>query len=80
MLRRMLTVALTMAASGALAQDTAISSSNASATMASLIAQGYEIKAAVPNGTKFIVFLQKDKSAYACEFSTLASSRCGSLN
>ncbi|MGV8939170.1 MAG: hypothetical protein ACOH2J_18775 [Allorhizobium sp.] len=80
MLRRMLTVAWMMAASGALAQESGISSSNVSATMASLIAQGYEIKAAVPNGTKFIVFLQKDKSAYACEFSNLASSRCGSLN
>ena len=78
--QRLLMVAMLMSASSALAQDTGISTTNASATMASLIAQGYEIKAAVPNGTKFIVFLQKDKSAYACEFSTLASSRCGSLN
>lgn len=50
------------------------------ATMADLLSRGYEIKTAVPNGGKFIVFMQKDQSAYACEFSSLTGSRCGSIN
>ncbi|MDE1992982.1 MAG: hypothetical protein KGI75_10805 [Rhizobiaceae bacterium] len=49
-------------------------------TMADLVSRGYEIKAAVPNGGKFVVFMQKDQSAYACEFSSLTDTRCGSLN
>jgi hypothetical protein len=50
------------------------------ATMADLLAKGYDIKAAVPNGGKFIVFMQKDQSAYACEFQSLTGARCGSIN
>lgn len=49
-------------------------------TMADLLTRGYQIKAAVPNGGKFVVFMQKDQSAYACEFSSLTDTRCGSLN
>ncbi|HEX8045323.1 hypothetical protein [Rhizobium sp.] len=49
-------------------------------TMADLVSQGYEIKAAVPNGGKFVVFMQKDQSAYACEFLSLTDTRCGSIN
>ena len=52
----------------------------AEASMAELVQRGYEIKAAVPNGGKFIVFMQKDQSAYACEFSSLTNTRCGSIN
>ncbi len=48
--------------------------------MAELVSRGYEIKAAVPNGGKFIVFMQKDQSAYACEFQSLTGTRCGSIN
>jgi hypothetical protein len=48
-------------------------------TVSSALADGYEIKAVVPNGTKFLVFLQKDKSAVVCEFATLAKSQCGVL-
>jgi hypothetical protein len=56
-------------------------SPDAQSTMADLVSRGYEIKAAVPNGGgKFIVFMQKDKSAYACEFSSLTGTRCGSIN
>jgi hypothetical protein len=59
----------------------AAGSANAQSTMADLVSRGYEIKAAVPNGGgKFIVFMQKDKSAYACEFSSLSGARCGSIN
>lgn len=64
----------------AVAQEQGLGSSGSSASMGELIRQGYEIKAAVPNGSKFIVFLQKDSSAYACEFASLASSRCGTIN
>jgi len=55
-------------------------SGNASgSSMGALIADGYEIKAAAPNGSKYVVFLQKDKKAFACEFVTLANSRCGEV-
>lgn len=56
----------------------AISSSSGN-TVASLIAEGYEIKAAVPNGAKYVVFMQKEKKAYACEFVTVTQSRCGEI-
>ncbi|KQY19220.1 hypothetical protein ASD32_07655 [Rhizobium sp. Root483D2] len=61
------------------AGDPAMSNSSGSG-MGRLLSQGYEIRAAVPNGTRYIVFLQKDQSAYACEFVTLTTSRCGSIN
>jgi hypothetical protein len=61
------------------ADMSAVSSGGAS-TIRGLLAAGYEIKSSVPNGKKFIVFLQKDKSAYACEFATVAESRCEPLN
>jgi len=81
MRRLLLTMVVLSGVSGAQAQDTTgTASSAASASMAQLLSQGYEIKTAVPNGKKFIVFLQKDKSAYACEFSSLTTSRCGSIN
>ncbi|MCO6177885.1 MULTISPECIES: hypothetical protein [Ciceribacter] len=80
MRRGLLTLALLAVAPGVFAQDAAVSSQGSSTTMAELIKQGYEIKAAVPNGSKFIVFLQKENSAYACEFASLQNSRCGSIN
>jgi hypothetical protein len=49
-------------------------------TIGELIAQGYEIKAAVPNGKRFVVFLQKDSTGYACEMSGLSTSQCGKIN
>lgn len=64
----------------AAAQLKAPASGNSSgSTIGALIADGYEIKAAVPNGAKYVVFLQKEKKAYACEFVTLANSRCGEV-
>ncbi len=50
------------------------------ASMGELLSKGYEIKAAVPNGGKFVVFLQKDQSAYACEMKSLTASQCGTIN
>jgi hypothetical protein len=52
----------------------------AETTMSDLLSKGYDIKTAVPNGGKFIIFMQKDQSAYACEFQSLTGSRCGSIN
>jgi len=46
------------------------------ASMGQLISEGYEIKAAVPNGKSFVVFLQKDSTGYACQMSTLSRSVC----
>jgi hypothetical protein len=49
-------------------------------SMGELVSDGYEVKSSVANGTKFIVFMQKDKSAYACDFVSLTRSRCGAIN
>jgi hypothetical protein len=54
--------------------------SSGSRSMGSLIANGYEIKASSPTGNRFVVFLQKEGSAYACEFVTLSNSRCGEID
>lgn len=56
------------------------SSGGESVSMKSLLSRGFEIKAAAPNGSKYVVFMQKDKAAYACEFVTLKTSRCGAIN
>ncbi|URK88816.1 hypothetical protein LP421_10910 [Rhizobium sp. RCAM05350] len=75
-----------LAAAPAFAQETApksdepAQSSSSGSGMSRLLSQGYEIRAAVPNGTRYIVFLQKDQSAYACEFVTLTTSWCSSIN
>ncbi|HXV30498.1 MAG TPA: hypothetical protein VD840_09225 [Sinorhizobium sp.] len=66
--------------SAAFAQEQVASETSSGGSMAALLAKGYEIKAATANGTRYIVFLQKDQSAYACEFVTLTKSRCGSIN
>ncbi|MGE6739242.1 hypothetical protein ACQKGC_03090 [Allorhizobium pseudoryzae] len=50
------------------------------ATMAQLLSREYEIKSAVPNGSKLIVFMQKGTSAYACEFVNVTKTRCASIN
>ncbi|MQV98372.1 hypothetical protein U8C37_07060 [Sinorhizobium medicae] len=76
-------VGLLALVSGATAQEDVGSESSAAmrgGAMSSLLSKGYEIKAAVNNGTRYIVFLQKDQSAYACEFVSLTKSRCGSIN
>ena len=59
----------------------AASAPGVTATMQELLESGYEIKAAVPSGTsKVIIFMQNEKSAYACEFSNVENTRCGSIN
>ncbi len=77
---RLLVVAAALLVSmsaAALAQSAVSGSSGPS--VAALVADGYEIKAAVPTGAKYVVFLQKDRKAYACEFVTLTASRCGEI-
>ena len=79
------TVAFVLGATGAAVAQTAddesgvFAATGASGNLAALVADGYEIKAAVPNGAKYVVFLQKDKKAYACEFVSLTRSRCGEI-
>ena len=63
----------------AIAQEDAPSMSSGS-SMGQLIAEGYEIKAAVPNGKSFVVFLQKDSTGYACQMTTLSRAVCGKIN
>jgi len=61
--------------------NTGSQSADTQTTMAALVSRGFEIKTAVPNGGgSFVVFMQKDKLAYACEFSSLTNTRCGSIN
>jgi hypothetical protein len=80
-----------LSASGAFAQDAGgfgpklgqepVTPPAGNASMGELLSKGYQIKAAVPNGSKFfVVFLQKDQSAYACEMKSLTASQCGALN
>ena len=74
-----LAMLVTAIAPAAFAQD-APSMTTSGASMGQLLSEGYEIKAAVPNGKSFVVFLQKDSNGYACEMSTLSRSVCGKIN
>ena len=69
-------VMLTAAAAHAQQADDAVVSS----TMGELVSQGYEIKAAAPNGSRFVIFMQKEKSAYACEFVNTTKTQCRQIN
>jgi hypothetical protein len=83
-LRLALAASVLFAAGSAFAQTASPVTGNGNAaattTMADLLAQGFEIKTAVPNGTIFVVFMQKDQSAYACEFVSLTETKCGAIN
>ncbi|MCB1447366.1 MAG: hypothetical protein KDJ87_16625 [Rhizobiaceae bacterium] len=80
-MRRLVVAGLMMTAgSFAQARDNQPSMTSGEATMGQLISEGYEIKAAVPNGKRFVVFLQKDSTGYACEMLTLSRSMCGKIN
>lgn len=87
MLRLVVAAAVLAAAPAAFAQQAAqapetggSTASGGTKTMGDLLSQGFEIKSSVVNGTKFIVFMQKDKTGYACEFASLTRSRCGAIN
>ena len=49
----------------------------AQSTMARLLADGYEIKGTAQASSRYIVFMQKEKTAYACQFVTVTTTRCG---
>ncbi len=78
MTRITLAAVAVLLAAPAYAQDSGEKS--ASATMGQLVSQGYEIKAAAPNGGRYVVFMQNDKSAYACEFVNTTQTQCRQIN
>ncbi|MBO9628810.1 MAG: hypothetical protein J7516_05180 [Shinella sp.] len=67
-----------LAATAAHAQDAETGS--AAKTMGQLASEGYEIKAAAPNGSRYVIFMQNDQSAYACEFVNTANTQCRPIN
>ena len=69
-----------LGATQAVAQENSAISSKGSVSMAKLIEDGYEIKSSSWTGSKLFVFLQKDNSAYACEFANVTNTRCGAIN
>ena len=75
-----LALSVVLLSSVAVAQESPKITTGEGATMGQLIADGYEIKAAVPNGKRFVVFLQKDSTGYACEMANLTRSQCGKIN
>jgi hypothetical protein len=80
MLRLALVAGLVLVSGAVFAQDTADQATSVEgASMGTLISEGFEIKAAVPNGKRFVVFLQKDNEGYACEMANLGASQCGKI-
>ena len=80
MLRLSFAVAALIASTGiANAQDAEAGGEGGAtqSTMARLLADGYEIKGTAQASSRYIVFMQKDKSAYACQFVTVTTTRCG---
>ncbi|PYB70713.1 MULTISPECIES: hypothetical protein [Rhizobium] len=81
MLRAFAAIVLCLAAAtSVVAQESDAVATKATVSMANLIEQGYEIKSSSWTGAKLFVFLQKDNSAYACEFANVTNTRCGSIN
>ncbi|MGV3552760.1 hypothetical protein [Rhizobium sp.] len=64
----------------ALAQEKQQSMTTSGGSMGQLVSEGYEIKAAVPNGKSFVVFLQKDSTAYACQVTNVSRSACQKID
>lgn len=80
MLKTLAALLICLGATQAVAQDNNVVSSRDTVSMAKLIRDGYEIKSSSWTGSKLFVFLQKDNSAYACEFVNVTNTRCGSIN
>ncbi|MCZ8178392.1 MAG: hypothetical protein O9309_05155 [Rhizobium sp.] len=80
MLRALAAALICLGATQAVAQEESTVSSRTTVSMAQLIQDGYEIKSSSWTGSKLFVFLQKDNSAYACEFANVTNTRCGSIN
>lgn len=80
MKRLALAISLLVISGAAHAQDANDETASAEgSSMGTLISEGFEIKAAVPNGKRFVVFLQKDNEGYACEMVNLTASQCGKI-
>ncbi|MDQ0421649.1 hypothetical protein J2045_002689 [Peteryoungia aggregata LMG 23059] len=80
MLRTLVATLICLGATQVVAQENGALSSRESVSMSKLIQDGYEIKSSSWTGSKLFVFLQKDNSAYACEFANVTNTRCGSIN
>jgi len=80
MLKTLAAMLICLGAAQAVAQENSVVSSRETVSMAKLIQDGYEIKSSSWTGSKLFVFLQKDNSAYACEFANVTNTRCGSIN
>ena len=80
MLKTLVAALICLGATQVVAQENGVVSSKDSVSMAKLIQDGYEIKSSSWTGSKLFVFLQKDNSAYACEFANVTNTRCGSIN
>ncbi|MDH4415480.1 MAG: hypothetical protein QE484_19415 [Rhizobium sp.] len=80
MLKTLAATLICLGATQAVAQDNSVVSTRGTVSMAQLIQDGYEIKSSSWTGSKLFVFLQKDNSAYACEFANVTNTRCGSIN
>ncbi|MFL0692066.1 MAG: hypothetical protein ACJLUP_08085 [Agrobacterium tumefaciens] len=80
MLKTLAALLICLGATQAVAQENSSVSSRETVSMAKLIRDGYEIKSSSWTGSKLFVFLQKDNSAYACEFANVTNTRCGSIN
>ncbi|MDH4441875.1 MAG: hypothetical protein QE284_16005 [Rhizobium sp.] len=80
MLKTLAALLICLGATQAVAQDNSVVSTRGTVSMAQLIQDGYEIKSSSWTGSKLFVFLQKDNSAYACEFANVTNTRCGSIN
>ncbi|MFN3321158.1 MAG: hypothetical protein ACK4ZU_17280 [Allorhizobium sp.] len=80
MLKTLAAMLICLGAAQAVAQENSVVSSRETVSMAKLLQDGYEIKSSSWTGSKLFVFLQKDNSAYACEFANVTNTRCGSIN
>ena len=67
-----------LAATAAHAQDA--ETGGDARTMGQLVSEGFEIKAAAPNGSRYVIFMQNDQSAYACEFVNTTTTQCRPIN
>lgn len=52
------------------------SSGGTNVPMRQLLENGFEIKAAAPDGNQYVVFLQRDTRAFACIFVTVTNAQC----
>jgi hypothetical protein len=79
-MRAAVVILAVLISSSAFAQEDQPSMSTSGGSMGQLVSEGFEIKAAVPNGKSFVVFLQKDSTAYACQVANVSRSACQKID